>query len=204
MRILGVDPGLSITGYAVMECAAPAGPRVIEAGAIRPGRGDALERRLARLHTDLVEVIREFAPHRLVVEQIFVHRRHVRSAVQMGHARGVILLAAASSEIPVDEITPAEIKKHLTGHGRADKSQMQRAVMSACGLKTQPEPADVADAIAIALCGIRRRSTIAAIALGSAAAIPTRPASPPRRVRTAPRLRLVRSGCVSVPDGSPA
>lgn len=157
MRILGIDPGLGITGYAVIEAAAWRETRIVEAGALRPGRDDTLPVRLRRLHEEISHLVAEFAPNRLVVEQVFVHRRHVRSALQMGHARGVILLAAASGELPVDEFSPAEIKKALTGNGQASKRQMQTAVARQCGLSTLPEPADVADAIAIALCGLRRR-----------------------------------------------
>lgn len=181
-RILGVDPGLGITGYAVVESDAGRDPRVIEAGAIRPGRGEDLAERLRRLHEDLSAVVAEFAPRRVAVEQVFVHRRHVRSAVQMGHARGVILLTAATAEIAVDEFSPAEIKKSLTGHGQASKRQMQTAVMRACGLARLPEPADVADAIAIALCGATRcdrpLETVATLALHAAEAD-----SRPRRSR---------------------
>lgn len=157
MTILGIDPGLSITGYAVVSAANWREVRLVEAGAIRPGRGEGLPGRLRCLHEDLAAVIAEFRPSRVVVEQVFVHRQHVRAAVQMGHARGVILLAAAAADVAVDEFSPAEIKKSLTGHGRASKSQMQSAVMHALGLPKPPEPADVADAIAMALCGARRR-----------------------------------------------
>lgn len=156
MRILGIDPGLGITGYAVVESSSFRETRVVEAGAIRPGRGSDLPARLRRLHEELQTIVAEFAPRRVAVEQVFVHRRHVRSAVQMGHARGVILLAAALAELEFDEFSPAEIKKSLTGSGQASKHQMQNAVMRACGLATLPEPADVADAIAIALCGAAR------------------------------------------------
>jgi crossover junction endodeoxyribonuclease RuvC len=156
MRILGIDPGLGITGYAVVESLSFRDTRVVEAGAIRPGRGNDLPSRLHALHEDLSAIIAEFTPARIAVEQVFVHRRHVRSAVQMGHARGVILLAAAAASLEFDEFSPAEIKKSLTGHGQASKHQMQSAVMQACGLSALPEPADVADAIAIAFCGATR------------------------------------------------
>lgn len=157
MRMLGIDPGLGITGYAVVEATAWRDARIVEAGALRPGRGDPLPVRLRRLHGEIADLVAEFSPDRVVVEQVFVHRRHVRSALQMGHARGVILLAAASRDLPVDEFSPAEIKKALTGNGQASKRQMQVAVSNQCGLGELPEPADVADAIAIALCGVRRR-----------------------------------------------
>lgn len=173
MRILGVDPGLSITGYAVLDGDGVGRASMVEAGAIRPGRSAELRLRLDRLHRGVLEVIREFRPERMVVEQIFVHRRHVRSSVQMAHARGVILLAAAIEGIAADELSPAEIKKALAGHGRASKEQMQRSAMAACGLAAPPEPADVADAIAMAICGIRRGNHLEGLRLHEHAAAPT-------------------------------
>lgn len=208
MRILGVDPGLSITGYAVLDGDGAGDPTLVEAGAIRPGRGDPLPARLDRLHRDLLEVIREFRPTRMTVEQIFVHRRHVRSSVQMAHARGVILLAAAATGVLVDELSPAEIKKNLAGHGRASKEQMQRAAMAACGLPAPPEPADVADAIAMALCGLRRATNRLGLRLHADLLPRSRPrvelATLLARNRVSPAAIARRGGSFTPPDGSPA
>lgn len=208
MRILGIDPGLGITGYAVIEAAAWHEARIVEAGALRPGRGEALPVRLRRLHEEVAGLVAEFTPSRLVVEQVFVHRRHVRSALQMGHARGVILLAAASRDLPVDEYSPAEIKKALTGNGQASKRQMQIAVTRQCSLSSLPEPADVADAIAIALCGVRRRleaSSGPEAMLALAGTIGSRSASARRSAPTADDLvTLARRGVrISETGGSP-
>ena len=210
MRILGIDPGLGITGYAVIEAAAWRDARIVEAGALRPGRNDALPVRLRRLHEEIASLVAEFAPSRLVVEQVFVHRRHVRSALQMGHARGVILLAAATRELPVDEFSPAEIKKALTGNGQASKRQMQTAVARQCGLSGLPEPADVADAIAIALCGVRRRleATTGPAAMLAIAGDRRRGTPAPSARRAAPTaddlVTLARRGVrISEPGGSP-
>jgi crossover junction endodeoxyribonuclease RuvC len=202
MRILGIDPGLGITGYAVVESHSFRETRVVEAGAIRPGRGSDLPSRLHALHEDLSSIIAEFTPARIAVEQVFVHRRHVRSAVQMGHARGVILLAAAAAKLEFDEFSPAEIKKSLTGHGQASKHQMQSAVMQACGLSALPEPADVADAIAIAFCGATRLHRPLGPRLVGADAVASRDGAPRRRTSREDALATLRLRGVTVPEGS--
>jgi crossover junction endodeoxyribonuclease RuvC len=153
-RVLGIDPGLQITGYAVVE-AAPTGPVVCEAGVIRPvsGRASAdLARRLASLYTGIEEVIAQFRPEVVVVEQLYAHYEHPRTAILMAHARGVILLAAGQHELPVVSYNATRIKKTITGHGRATKEQMQRTMQQELNLAKLPEPPDVADALAAALC----------------------------------------------------
>jgi crossover junction endodeoxyribonuclease RuvC len=96
---------------------------------------------------------------------VFAHVKHVRTAIVMGHGRGVVLLAAALRDLPLDEFAPAEVKKALTGRGQASKGQMQRAVMHQFSLRALPEPPDVADAIAIAACAARRHADLDAAAL---------------------------------------
>lgn len=165
MKVLGIDPGTQLVGYAVAESGRRSPtrtqePRIAEAGVIRLKSTMPLEKRLVILHRDLSELLGESRPDLLVVEQVFVHAKHQRTAVVMGHARGVVLLAAAQHGVAVGELAPAEVKKSLTGNGRATKQQMQRAVMLQCGLAKLPEPPDVADAIAIALCGVRRRGNV--------------------------------------------
>lgn len=199
MRILGIDPGLGITGYAVIESLSFRDTRVVEAGAIRPGRGSDLPSRLHALHEDLSAILAEFAPRRIAVEQVFVHRRHVRSAVQMSHARGVILLAAAAANLEFDEFSPAEIKKSLTGNGQASKHQMQSAVMQACGLSSLPEPADVADAIAIAFCGATRLHRPLAPRLAEVPPAPPRDGATRRRGSREDVLATLRLRGVTVP-----
>lgn len=149
MRILGVDPGLAITGYAVLDLATTE-PALIEAGAIRARSGGALPLRLKILHGDLVEVIREFSPEVLGLESLYSEYRFPRSALQMAHARGVVCLAAAQSGVHVVDIAPGEVKNAVVGTGRATKEQVQRTVQTLYGLAELPTPADVADAIAIA------------------------------------------------------
>lgn len=149
MRILGVDPGLQITGYGVID-AAPAGVSVVEAGVIKP-TGTELAERLASLYHDLAEVVAAYHPEVLAVEQLYAHYDHPRTAILMGHARGAILLAGANHRLQVVSYAATRIKKTITGHGHATKDQMQRAVQREFKLSLRPEPADLADALAVAL-----------------------------------------------------
>lgn len=157
--VLGIDPGSVITGYAVVQ-AFPRGDSVlIEAGALRLKRTDSLAQRLAALSSDMEALLREHAFTHIAVESIFSHPAHVKSALQLGHARGVVLLAAQQRSLTLLELAPAEVKKAICGNGRATKSQMQSAVTMQCGLAKPPTPSDVADAIAIALTAARRLKT---------------------------------------------
>ena len=150
-RILGLDPGLQVTGYAVLE----PGPRICEAGVIRSSEGRAtadMAPRLVSLYTGIVEVMEEFRPNAVAVEQLYSHYEHPQTAILMGHARGVIFLAAGQRGLPVISYAATRIKKTITGNGRASKDQVQRTVQRELGLAQLPEPADVADALAAALC----------------------------------------------------
>jgi len=157
MRILGIDPGLGITGYACVDLPGPsAEPVLVEAGVLRFPRSRPMPDRLAQLFRDLTALVEELRPERMVVEQLFSHYRHVRTSILMGHARGVVLLAGELGGVELDELGATEVKKAITGNGHATKQQVQHAVMSQLGLREVPEPPDVADAIAIALCAARR------------------------------------------------
>jgi crossover junction endodeoxyribonuclease RuvC len=157
MRIVGIDPGLRVTGYACVELRPGAtDPTLVEAGVIRLRADEPVAARLRALHEELGALLDELRPGRVAVEEVFAHVKHVRTAIVMGHGRGVVLLAAQLRDLPIDEFAPAEVKKSLTGQGAASKGQMQRAVMHQFGLRTLPEPPDVADAIAIAACSARR------------------------------------------------
>jgi crossover junction endodeoxyribonuclease RuvC len=154
VRILGIDPGLQITGYAVVE-QQQCGPQVCEAGVIRTCERRALADlapRLCALYDGLVEVLDQFHPHVVAVEQLYAHYDHPRTAILMGHARGVIFLAAGQRELPVVSYNATTIKKTITGNGRASKDQVQRTMQRELSLAQLPEPADVADALAVALC----------------------------------------------------
>jgi crossover junction endodeoxyribonuclease RuvC len=150
-RILGVDPGLNITGYAVIE--RRLGRLVlVEAGMIRGrSRGD-LPARLAEIHEGLTDVIASLKPEALSLEELYSHYERPRTAILMGHARGVICLAATQAGIPVRSYSATQVKRLLTGNGRAPKSQVQQAICHEFALAAPPEPPDVADAMAIALC----------------------------------------------------
>jgi crossover junction endodeoxyribonuclease RuvC len=155
-RIIGVDPGLQRTGYAVIECDSVARDgNLIEAGVIRLTPRTPIELRLLELSENLDQIIVQRQPAILACEQLYSHYKHPRTAILMGHARGVILALAASRGLRVLNIASTHVKRTLTGNGHAGKAQMQRAVAAALHLPRLPEPHDVADAIAIAVCGGR-------------------------------------------------
>jgi crossover junction endodeoxyribonuclease RuvC len=157
MRILGIDPGLQLTGYGCVDLRPRSHePALIEAGVLRLKPKASLAFRLAQLKDDLDALLEELKPEVLVVEKLFSHYRHARTAIIMGHARGVVLLAGQARGLRIEELAPTEIKRAVTGNGHASKNHVQRAVMKQCGLRQLPEPPDVADAIAIALCAARR------------------------------------------------
>lgn len=155
-RVLGIDPGTRIAGYAVVDFDRRGEATIVDAGVLRMTESASLPLRLRQLFDDVATVIAEHAPSHMALESVFSHAEFVRSAITLAHARGVVMLAAETRGVPIAELPPAEVKKAVTGSGRATKEQMQRAVMNQCGLATMPEPPDVADAIAIALCGGRR------------------------------------------------
>ncbi len=159
VRILGIDPGLRITGYGAID-ANGSSLRVVEAGVIRVPPDLPLATRLHRLHLDLMTVLEDLKPDLMSVEALFSHPERAATGVRMGHARGVILLAAAQHAVEIVEHPPAQVKKALTGDGSADKTRMQAAITSRCGLDAIPEPPDVADALAIALCAAQRLDAI--------------------------------------------
>ena len=157
MRILGIDPGLRLTGYGCVDVLPNrAEPKLVEAGVFRLQQKTSMAHRLAQLHDDLVQVIDELKPEVMVVEKLFTHYKHVRTGLLMAHARGVVMLAGQRAELQVEELAVTEIKRAITGNGHASKQQVQQSVMVQCGLKELPDPPDVADAIAIALCAARR------------------------------------------------
>ena len=157
MRILGIDPGLRLTGFGVVEFRAGSiEPILIEAGVIKLDGKTSVADRLAQLADDLAGVITEVNPDQLVVEKIYSHYAHPRTAIIMAHARGVILLCARQAGLTIQELASTEVKKALTGNGHASKEQMQHAVQAQFRLDKPPSPPDVADAIAIATCHARR------------------------------------------------
>jgi len=153
-RVLGIDPGLHVTGYAAVDFGRGS-PAIVEAGTLRTGaRADMVER-IGQIHADLLELLAELKPDAVAIEQLYAHYKHPRTAILMAHARGAALLACRQKGIPVRSLAATHVKKSLTGNGHASKQQVQRAVQAACNLKKLPEPPDVADALAIALCAGR-------------------------------------------------
>lgn len=152
MTILGLDPGLQTTGYGLLEITGGA-VSFREAGVVRSEAAeDELEKRLLSLFQGVREVIDEWKPAAIAIEQLYAHYEHPRTAILMGHARGVLLLAAAERGIEVTSYAATKVKKLITGNGRASKEQIQLAVTRELGLSKIPEPNDAADALALALC----------------------------------------------------
>jgi crossover junction endodeoxyribonuclease RuvC len=151
MRVLGIDPGLNTTGYGVLEFAAGQ-PRLIEAGVVRGKARGSLPERVQEIHDGVADVITSLKPEVLAIEELYSHYDRPTTAILMGHARGVIVLAAAQANIPVVSYPSTQIKKTITGNGHAAKWQIQEAIRRELNLPAVPEPPDVADALAIALC----------------------------------------------------
>ena len=157
-RVLGIDPGLNITGYGIVDFAGAAGePAIIEGGAIRTDAKADIARRIEQIHADLAALLAEFRPNLVAIENLYAHYAHPRTSILMAHARGVVLLAAQQAGVAVRGLAATKVKKNLTGNGHASKIQVQRAIQAVCRLDALPEPADVADALAIALCAGRQR-----------------------------------------------
>jgi crossover junction endodeoxyribonuclease RuvC len=154
MRTLGIDPGLQLCGYGVVEFKGQI-PKLIDGGVIRLNGKQSVAKRLVELERELTSLIEETKPDRCAVEKLYSHYAHPTTAILMGHARGVILLCAERAGVALIELPANRVKKNLTGNGHASKGQMQRSVQGLFKLKELPEPPDVADAIAIALCGGR-------------------------------------------------
>ena len=151
MRILGIDPGLHITGYAVLDVRG-IDTAIVDAGIIRTNRRAELAKRLAVLSGEVKELLDEHKPDVMGVEELYSHYRFPRTGILMGHARGVILQSAADAGIKVRAYSATRVKKSITGNGRASKQQVQSAVKQHFKLKKLPTPADVADALAIGVC----------------------------------------------------
>jgi crossover junction endodeoxyribonuclease RuvC len=152
---MGVDPGLVATGFGVLE-AGGGGVAVRDAGVISTTAGQPLEARLNALHRAIHRIIETQGPEILVVEDLYTEYKFPRTAVLMGHARGVIYLAARQLGVAVVALSPAEVKRAMTGNGAAGKAQMQRAVQTVLGLRDLPRPSHVADALGLAASGMSR------------------------------------------------
>jgi crossover junction endodeoxyribonuclease RuvC len=150
VRIFGIDPGSERTGYGCVETDGRV-TRLVLCGAISASAADPFPQRLARIHRELLAAIGTCGPDCVAVESLF-HAVNVRSALKLGHARGVAVLAAVEAGCPVVEYTPAEIKRAVVGYGRAEKHQVQQMIQLLLGMAKAPSPHDAADALAVALC----------------------------------------------------
>lgn len=164
--ICGIDPGLRATGYGVLRIDDDEDSlHVLDAGVIRCSTSIPLALRLGELAAGLDEVLDEHRVEMMAVEQVYSHYHRPRTAIMMAHARGVALLGAARRNLEVFNLPATTIKKHLTGNGRATKEQMQKAVTTRLGLAALPQPPDVADALAIAMCAAELSRQPAKIAM---------------------------------------
>jgi crossover junction endodeoxyribonuclease RuvC len=152
MFVLGIDPGLSTTGYGLVEGAHP--PKAHRAGVIRTDTGLTTPERLSVLHHGLRQVIADCRPDAVALETIFTNR-NLRTAISVGRASGVVMLTAAEAGVPVHESVPTAVKSAVTGDGSANKAQVQQMVARLLHLDKAPQPADASDALAIALCHLR-------------------------------------------------
>ena len=152
MRIFGIDPGSDRTGYGCVETDGPR-HRLITSGAIVASSLGSFPEKLLRIHSGLAGLLRECRPDCVAIENVF-HGVNARSALKLGHARGVAMLAAIEAGLPVFEYTPAEIKRAVVGNGRAEKQQIQQMVKLLLKLTAAPTPYDAADALAVAICHV--------------------------------------------------
>jgi crossover junction endodeoxyribonuclease RuvC len=178
MRVLGIDPGLRVTGYACVQ-SGQGRAVLVEAGVVRllarPGPtdnhttlGTSVAARLVRLDRELSVILDRVKPQAVAIEGLFAHRTHPATAMVLGHARGVLVRCVQARGLKLLELKPALVKKHMTGSGRAEKGQMQRAVQAYFSLPALPTPADMADALAIAVCACDNLASLASDTPGQA------------------------------------
>jgi crossover junction endodeoxyribonuclease RuvC len=158
MRVLGIDCGTEFTGYGVVELCQDDRLLCITCGAIKVSSREAMPIRLSRISRRLEELIVEHQPDRVAIEDVF-YAVNVKSALKLGQVRGVAMLAAASAGLEVAEYAPLSIKSAVVGYGRAEKHQVQQMVARLLNLEEIPEPADAADALAIAICHLHTAAT---------------------------------------------
>jgi len=175
VRVFGIDPGSERTGYGCVETDGRR-HRLVACGAITTSRAEPFASRLARIHAELSSLLATCRPECVAVEDLF-HATNIRSALKLGHARGVAMLAAVEAGCVVVEYTPAEIKRAVVGYGRAEKHQVGQMVKLLLGLAAAPSPHDAADALAVAICHIHSASLVGIRDQGSGIPIPD-PRSP--------------------------
>lgn len=150
MVIMGIDPGFAITGYGIVKYEGNKFS-VVDYGAVTTDAGIPLSKRLLDLHDGLEELIAKYKPQAIAIEELFFNK-NIKTALNVGHGRGVALLAAARAGVEIFEYTPLQVKQSVVGYGRAEKAQIQQMVKVLLNLTKVPKPDDVADALAIAIC----------------------------------------------------
>ena len=168
MRVFGIDPGSERTGYGCVETDGRR-HRLVVCGAVAAQTGDDFPARLARIHRELSQLIATCRPDCVAIENVF-YATNVRSALKLGHARGVAMLAAVEAGCPVAEYTPTEVKRAVVGYGRAEKTQVQQMVKLLLGLDRAPSPHDAADALAVAICHVHEHALTSRLSAPSVAA----------------------------------
>jgi crossover junction endodeoxyribonuclease RuvC len=157
MLVLGIDPGIAITGYGLIQTDPQKNYQAIDYGVVRTKAGLEDAERLKILFEELTDLVQQHQPDYSAVEKLFF-QKNVRTAISVGQARGVVLLTLAQASIPVSEYTPNEVKQTVCGYGNATKIQVQRMVQNLLQLDTLPKPDDAADALAVAICHISHQS----------------------------------------------
>lgn len=159
MRVMGIDCGGEYTGYGVVELSGDGHLHCIIAGAVKLSPRDPLEKRLSKIFDSLTDILAEHKPETVAIEDVF-YASNAKSALKLGHVRGVAMLSVARAGLPVVAYAPLSVKSAVVGYGRAEKSQVQLMVARLLKLPSIPEPADAADALAIAICHIHTAGTL--------------------------------------------
>jgi crossover junction endodeoxyribonuclease RuvC len=149
--ILGIDPGFGRVGYGIIKKDLKLGWKMLAFGCIETSPKKSFVARISQIHEELVGIIKKYKPTRMAVEELFFFS-NMKTAIEVGQARGVILLTGVENNLPIDEFTPLQVKQAITGYGRAEKDQMQKMVAVVLGLKEKIKSDDAADALAVALC----------------------------------------------------
>lgn len=148
--ILGIDPGFAITGYGIIEKKGKSEARAVDYGCFITDKENEFAMRLKIIHKELTAIIKKYKPDLIAVEELFFCK-NVKTALMVGHARGVVLLTAMQAGVALKELTPLQVKQGITGYGKADKRQIQKMVQIILKLKEIPKPDDAADALAVAI-----------------------------------------------------
>lgn len=150
MRIIGIDPSLNCTGFGILENNGE-DTKIISAGIVKTSSKELIQQRLNKIYSHTLDIIKEYKPHILVLEEIYSHYRYPAIAILLGYARGAICLACGQTKIPIKNYSAKRVKKAITGSGNASKRQVQQMIQRLLNLKEMPKPNDVSDALALAL-----------------------------------------------------